>query len=196
VFGRSNDPQSVTPATVQSTPAPDGKGRPTPKRKEAEAANKRPLVPTDRKAAGKTGRAQAKEQRDREYRAMQTGDERFMPAKDRGPLRRFVRDWVDARWNLGELILPAAAVLLVVQLTLSKAAPVLAALAILVLYVFVLAAIIDSWIMWRGLKKALVAKFGKDAPPKGTVSYAVIRTFQIRPSRMPKPQVKHGQRPS
>jgi hypothetical protein len=196
VFGRSNDPQSVTPVTAQATPSPDGKGRPTPKRKEAEAANKRPLVPTDRKAASKTGRQQAKEQRDREYRAMQTGDERFMPAKDRGPVRRFIRDWVDSRWNLAELILPAAAVLLVVQLTLSKAAPVLAALAILVLYVFVLAAIVDGWIMWRRLKKALVAKFGENATPKGTVSYAVIRTFQIRPSRMPKPQVKHGQRPS
>lgn len=182
--------------TAQATPSPDGKGRPTPKRKEAEAANKRPLVPTDRKAAGKAGRQQAKEQRDREYRAMQTGDERFMPAKDRGPQRRFVRDYVDARWNLAELILPAAAVLLVVQLTLSNAAPLLAALAILVLYVFVLAAIIDGWIMWRGLKKVYAAKFGVDAPPKGTLSYALIRTFQIRPSRMPKPQVKHGQRPS
>ncbi|GIG19783.1 hypothetical protein Cch01nite_05070 [Cellulomonas chitinilytica] len=196
MFGRSNDPQDATPVTAQATPSPDGKGRPTPKRKEAEAANKRPLVPTDRKAAGKAGRQQAKEQRDREYRAMQTGDERFMPAKDRGPQRRFVRDWVDARWNLAELILPAAAVLLVVQLTLSKAAPLLAALAILVLYVFVLAAIVDGWLMWRRLKKAFAAKFGIDAPPKGTMSYALIRTFQIRPSRMPKPQVKHGQRPS
>ena len=84
VFGRSNDPQPVTPALTESTPSPTdpGKGRPTPKRKVSEAANKRPLVaPTTKK----TSRAQAKAQRDVEYRAMQTGDERNMPAKDRGP---------------------------------------------------------------------------------------------------------------
>ncbi|KQY47784.1 DUF3043 domain-containing protein [Cellulomonas sp. Root137] len=191
MFGRSNDPQPVTPALTESTPPSDaGKGRPTPKRKVSEAANKRPLVaPTTKKAS----REQAKAQRDIEYRAMQTGDERNMPLKDRGPVRRYIRDSVDARWNLGEFFLPVAAVFLVIQFALAKTG--FAVFAILALYVYIIAAVIDGWLMWRGLKKRLVAKFGIEQLPRGAAMYAVLRAFQIRPSRMPKPQVKHGQRP-
>ncbi len=193
MFGRSNDPQPLAPALTESSPSPTepGKGRPTPKRKVAEAANKRPLVaPTTKKAT----REQAKAQRDLEYRAMQTGDERNMPAKDRGPVRRYIRDAVDARWNLGEFFLPMAAVFLVIQFVLSKTP--LALFAILALYVYIIAAVIDGWLMWRSVKKRLVAKFGAEQIPRGAAMYAVLRAFQIRPSRMPKPQVKHGQRPS
>jgi hypothetical protein len=193
VFGRSNDPQPVTPALTESTPPPAdaGKGRPTPKRKVSEAANKRPLVAP---ATKKASRERAKAQRDIEYRAMQTGDERNMPAKDRGPVRRFIRDSVDARWNLGEFFLPVAAVFLVIQFALAKTG--LAVFAILALYVYIIAAVIDGWLMWRGLKKRLTAKFGVEQIPRGAAMYAVLRAFQIRPSRMPKPQVKHGQRPA
>ncbi len=192
MFGRSNDPQPVTPALTESTPPPTdaGKGRPTPKRKVSEAANKRPLVAP---ATKKASRERAKAQRDIEYRAMQTGDERNMPAKDRGPVRRFIRDSVDARWNLGEFFLPVAAVFLVIQFALAKTG--FAVFAILALYVYIIAAVIDGWLMWRGLKKRLVAKFGIEQIPRGAAMYAVLRAFQIRPSRMPKPQVKHGQRP-
>jgi len=193
VFGRSNDPQPVTPALTESAPPPTdaGKGRPTPKRKVSEAANNRPLVaPTTKKAT----REQAKAQRDVEYRAMQTGDERNMPAKDRGPVRRYIRDAVDARWNLGEFFLPMAAVFLVIQFALAKTG--LAVVAILALYIYILAAAIDGWLMWRSVKKRIVAKFGAEHIPRGVAMYAVLRAFQIRPARLPKPQVKHGQRPS
>ncbi|MBO3084147.1 DUF3043 domain-containing protein [Cellulomonas fengjieae] len=194
MFGRSNNSQPVTPALSESTPSPadPGKGRPTPKRKVAEAANKRPLVaPATKKAT----RERAKAQRDLEYRAMQTGDERHMPAKDRGPVRRYVRDSVDARWNLGEFFLPVAAVFLVIQFALAQSG--LAILAILALYVYIIAAVIDVWLMWRGLKKRVAAKFPADQiPARGLAMYAVLRAFQIRPSRLPKPQVKHGQRPA
>jgi len=183
----------VTPALTESTPPPTsaGKGRPTPKRKEAEAANKRPLVAP---ATKKANRERAKAQRDIEYRAMQTGDERNMPAKDRGPVRRYIRDSVDSRWNLGEFFLPMAVIFLVIQFALAKTG--LAVFAILALYVYIIASVFDAWLMWRGMKKRLVAKFGIEQLPRGAAMYAVLRAFQIRPSRMPKPQVKHGQRPA
>ena len=194
MFGRSND-QPVTPALSEGTPPTDaGKGRPTPKRKVSEAANKRPLVNTDRKGAAKTDRAKAKSQRDIEYRAMQTGDERNMPAKDRGPVRRFMRDAVDSRWNLGEFFLPVAAVLLVAQFAFASTQ--LGAYAIVLLYTFVILATFDGFLLWRSVKKRLRAKFGPDVFLKGAAMYTVLRAFQIRPSRLPKPQVKHGQRPS
>jgi len=172
-----------------------GKGRPTPKRKTAEAANKRPLVTTDRKGAAKVDRARAKEQRSREYQAMQTGDERFLPVKDRGPVRRYIRDYVDSRWNLGELFLPVAFILLITQMLTSSWAYV--TLSVLgALYLYVLATIVDAFLMWRGLRKRLRAKFGANGEQRGLTMYAVMRVFQIRRARLPKPQVKHGQRPA
>jgi Flp pilus assembly protein TadB len=180
--------------------APDGpgagKGRPTPKRRQAEAANKRPLVPDDRKAAAKAARLDARAKRDREFEALKTGDERYLPAKDRGPARRYIRDHVDARRNLGEFFLPMAVVLLVLQVTLAQVNAGLAVFSLLFLYVFVIAMMVDAFIMWRTLKKRLVAKFGADAIPRGVAMYAVMRVFQLRRSRLPKPQVKHGEYPA
>lgn len=187
-------PDATTSASTTSS-GEVGKGRPTPKRKEAEAANRRPLVTTDRKGAAKADKARAKEQRAREYQALQSGDERFLPVKDRGPVRRYIRDFVDARWNLGELFLPVAFVLLIAQML--TASWVYVALSVLgALYLYVLATAIDAFIMWRKLKKRLVAKFGAEGQQRGLTMYAVLRVFQIRRARLPKPQVKHGQYPS
>ena len=200
MFGRKQDPPPTVDApVVEEPPKPgtSGKGRPTPSRKEAEARNKRPLVPADRRAAAKDARAKQRVQRELEYQAMRTGDERHMPLRDKGPVRRYVRDYVDARWNLGELFLPIAAVMLVIQFATARTASVVAFASLLLLYVYIMASLADAWLMWRGLRKRLVAKFGESGlPPRGLAMYAVLRAFQVRPSRLPKPQVKHGQRPS
>ncbi|MFS0705246.1 DUF3043 domain-containing protein [Cellulomonas sp. 179-A 9B4 NHS] len=205
MFGRKQDPPPTTAAPQPSAPASSpstaddlrsGKGRPTPTRKEAEARNRRPLVPEDRRAAARSARTKQRAQRELEYQAMRTGDERHMPARDRGPVRRYVRDHVDARWNLGEFFLPVAAVFLVLQMVTAAAAPTLAFLSLAILYVFIIAAIVDGWLMWRGLKKRLHARFDAAQIPNGMTMYAVLRAFQVRPSRLPKPQVKHGQYPS
>lgn len=200
MFGRKQDPPLTPPATTPENPQTDevrtGKGRPTPTRKEAEARNRRPLVPEDRRAAARSAKVKVREQRELEYQAMRTGDERHMPARDRGPVRRYVRDHVDARWNLGEFFLPVAAVFLVLQFVTATTAPDLAFVALVVLYVFILAMIVDAWLMWRGLKRRLRARFEASQIPNGMAMYAVLRAFQVRPSRLPKPQVKHGQYPS
>ncbi|MBO3093701.1 DUF3043 domain-containing protein [Cellulomonas dongxiuzhuiae] len=199
MFGRKQDPPPEVDAPLvpePPQPAPQGKGRPTPRRKESEARNRRPLVPADRRAAAKDARVKARVQRDLEYQAMRNGDERHMPARDRGPVRRYVRDSVDARWNLGELFLPLAAAFLVLQFVTARGAPVVAFASLVLLYVYILASVVDAWIMWRGLKKRLTVKFGESTLPRGLMMYAVLRAFQVRPSRLPKPQVKHGQHPA
>ncbi|WP_309134176.1 DUF3043 domain-containing protein [Cellulomonas sp.] len=200
MFGRKQDPPLTTPApTPEQTPADEvrtGKGRPTPTRKEAEARNRRPLVPEDRRAAARSAKQKVREQRELEYQAMRTGDERHMPLRDRGPVRRYVRDYVDARWNLGEFFLPTAAVFLVLQMVTATSAPTVAFASLVILYVFILAMIVDAWLMWRGLKRRLRAQFDASQIPTGMAMYAVLRAFQVRPSRLPKPQVKHGQRPA
>ncbi|WP_146902168.1 DUF3043 domain-containing protein [Cellulomonas aerilata] len=171
-----------------------GKGRPTPKRRAAEAANRRPLVPTDRKAAAKAAKVAARADRDRQYRAMQTGDERFLPLRDRGPVRRYIRDSVDARWSLGEFFLPIALVFVALTALFSQNLAVSGILMVL-LYAIVLATILDAFLMWRRMRKRIAAKFGPESLERGMGMYAAMRVFQLRRGRMPKPQVKHGQHP-
>lgn len=204
MFGRSKDSTAPSDLVAQApltdeTPGivegPGGKGRPTPKRKVAEAANRRPLVPNDRKAAAKDAKAAQRVERDRQYAAMQTGDERYLPAKDKGPVRRYVRQYVDARWSLGELFLPVAIVMLLLNMLLTSVSPQLAFLGLVVLYLFIIGMVVDVTIMWRKLRKRLTAKFGDDAIQRGLMMYAITRVFQIRRARLPKPQVKHGEYP-
>lgn len=170
-----------------------GKGRPTPKRRTAQQANKRPLVPADRRAAYKASKAKQREQRARMNQAMLTGDERYLPARDRGPVRRYVRDVVDARFNLAEYFLPAS-LLIVLVVLFAGDRPAFALAAILAIYVFVLAAIVDAVILGRSVKRRVEAKFGE--VPRGTRMYAAMRAFQMRRTRMPRPMVKRGQRPA
>lgn len=200
MLGREKTPQ--TPPADEQPKA--GKGRPTPSRKESEAANKRPLVPADRKAAGKDARAAARTQRDREYQAMQKGDVAHMPAQHRGPVRTYVRDWVDARRSLGEYFLPVALVLFIAAAVLtgplakqgSTGAFIVFGMYILV-YVYLLASVIDTFLIWRKVRVRLTAKFGADAArARGLAMYAAARVFMFRRLRTPKPRVKHGQYPS
>ena len=90
---------------------------------------------------------------------MVTGDDAHLPARDKGPVRRFIRDYVDARWNIGEFMLPV----MLVVLALSFVRPELGAdVVFFMVYGLLLVAAVDAVIMWRGLKKKLVAKFGAD----------------------------------
>lgn len=202
---KKSSPES-TPAIAESNVAADalekanaktgGKGRPTPTRAEAEAARKRPLVPEDRRAAAKAQRAKERVARDSEYEAMKTGDEANMPYRDRGPVKRYIRDFVDARWNVGEYFLFAAAVFLVMTL-LSNLSPWISLVGLLLMYLVVIIAVIDGFILWRQLKKRLVTKFGDGVlNTRGLMMYAITRAFQFRRGRLPKPVVKHGEYPA
>lgn len=183
------DRPSATPEPVDGP----GKGRPTPKRSKAQEANKRPLVPTDRRAAYRADKEKRKAVRAKANEAMLTGDDRYLPLRDRGPLRRYARDFVDARWNLGEFFLPASIGIVLVVL-LAGERPAFAVAAILVIYLTVAAAVIDAVIMTRKLKKRLIATFGDY--PKGTGMYSAMRAFQIRRTRLPRPLIKRGDYPA
>ncbi|QAY71327.1 DUF3043 domain-containing protein [Xylanimonas protaetiae] len=185
----STDPVAQAAEIEQAGAA--GKGRPTPKRSVSEAANKRPLVPADRRAAQRDARSRQKESRARSYEGMQRGEERYLPARDKGAQRRYVRDWVDARWNLGEFFLPVAFAFIVLNFVVIQFGEAAAFLVLVALYVVVLVAVADGVVLWFRLKRKLKAKFG--TVEKGTAMYAVMRAFQIRRSRIPRPTYKkHG----
>ncbi len=170
-----------------------GKGRATPTRREKEAARKRPLVPNDRAEARKKARATVQAQRERARIGMANGDERYLPMRDRGPQRKFVRDYVDARFSIGEFLLPV--MFMVVIISFIPQAEV-AVFSFVVLYAFLLLAVVDAVFLGFTLKRKLEAKFGETRVDNGYRWYAAMRAFQLRTMRLPKPQVGRRQFPS
>lgn len=181
----TNAPQQSSDSTSNK------KGTPTPSRKEAQAARKKnPLIGGDKKAANKQARERYRMERAKEMQALRTNDEANLPIRDRGPVRKYIRNYVDARRNFGEYLLIAAIVFILITI-ISKSLPNVALYAILGLYGLFIISIVDTIIMWRQLKKRLINKFGQDAV-RGTLMYAVTRSLQLRRMRLPKPVVKHG----
>jgi hypothetical protein len=193
VFGRSKTTEQPQAQTLERPVREGAKNRPTPKRREQEAARKRPLVVTDRKAARESDKLKRREAQLKQRQAMVSGDDAHLPARDKGPVRRFIRDYVDARRNLGEFMLPVMVLVLALSFIPSPYVFVFVSVGV---YGLLGAAALDSWLMWRRLKKVLVAKFGEDKVGRGLAMYAVMRGFQIRRSRMPRPLVKRGEFPA
>ncbi|HXF03601.1 MAG TPA: DUF3043 domain-containing protein [Arthrobacter sp.] len=193
MFGRKKEASTPQETIDQAHPAQprDGKGAPTPRRKDQEAARRRPLVPNDRKAARDANRVAQADQRLKMREAMNTGDERYLPFRDKGPQKRFVRDFVDARWVLGEFLIVFALIFVILSFIrdLNVQAFILVGFWVLLGLVAV-----DAIILGRQLKKRLTAKFGE--VERGAVWYGVMRGLQLRRMRLPKPQVKRGQYPS
>lgn len=191
VFGRKKSLNDDLVEQSQAPPErPGAKNRPTPKRRDQEAANKRPLIVTDRKVARSKDKVARREALAKQRQGMLTGDDRYLPARDKGARRRFIRDTVDARWNLGEFMLPV--MLLVLLLSFIRLPWALLAVFVLV-YGLIGLAIIDAVLMWLRTKKKLAAKFG--GGERGDAMYAIMRAFQMRRTRMPKPQVARGRHP-
>lgn len=184
------DDKAQEPVEQKAQEPAVGKGRPTPKRKDAQAQNLRPLVPKDRDASRKAAKARMRERENAEYEAMQTGDVNHMPKAERLPWRIYIRDYVDARFNLGEFFIPVAFVILVASIFVTYKWPSLALPLMALMYVYLFAVIIDIAIMWRKLKKKLIEKYGEKSVAKGmrSASYAWSRAIQIRRWRLPKPR--------
>jgi hypothetical protein len=180
------------PSESTTNDAPGGKGRPTPTRKEAEAAaRERARAGMDKKAAQKLLRDKRSDSNRKMRQGLRTGEEKYLPARDQGPVRRFVRDWVDSRISVAEFLLPLLIVIMVLQASgshrMQSFSSGLWAATILLL-------LVDTfWIRMR-LHRALRAKFPADSL-KGTTFYALVRMLQLRFMRLPKPRVKIGQTP-
>ncbi len=175
-----------------ATASKQGKGVPTPSRSKQEAANKRPLVPDDRKEAARQQKVKSQAGRERARIGMANGEDKYLPVRERGPQKRFVRDYVDARFSVGEIMIP---VMFVVILLTFIPSPEVQTYGILGLWGFFLIAVVDSVILGFTVKRKLEAKFGASKTEK-VRWYAAMRALQLRPMRLPKPQVKRGQYPS
>src|SRR5699024_1553442 len=168
----------------------EGKGRPTPKRRDQEAANRRPLISDNRKVAKQQNKQAVAEERARMRRAPDTGEEKYLPARDRGPQRRYTRDYVDAPWRVGVCLHIGVLLFLALSLVPTPAMQLASSIGMLV---FVFLVIFEGFWVGFPVKKRLEAKFGVMEP--GTRWYAAMRGTQMRRMRLPRPQVKRGQFP-
>ncbi|HVF03553.1 MAG TPA: DUF3043 domain-containing protein [Frankiaceae bacterium] len=173
---------------------PRGKGRPTPKRSEAQKARKQPVVTPRGTAAKGDKRADKAERaaaRRRMREAMRTGDERYYPAIAAGPERALVRDVVDARRSIGWLAIPGWFLGLLLTLVPAPAAQAAGTL-MFPIVVFIL--IGDSMGAARDVRKALDARWpdGTKQPRKSLTWYGIARNTQFRRQRMPRPRVERG----
>ncbi|MER5460871.1 DUF3043 domain-containing protein [Streptomyces sp. NPDC002668] len=169
------------------------KGRPTPKRSEAQTQRRRASssAPTDRKEAAKRQREARRVDMAKQREALASGDERYLPARDKGPVRRFVRNFVDSRFCIAEFFLPLAVVILVLSMVRIGSLQNIALLLWLGVIVLI---VIDSIGLAFRLKKQLNERFPNESK-RGAIAYGLMRTLQMRRLRLPKPQVKRGERP-
>ncbi|MBX9393130.1 DUF3043 domain-containing protein [Streptomyces sp. TRM72054] len=195
---RAKDEKAAVAAQAQLTDSKQPrdpqapKGRPTPKRSEAQS-QRRSVANTSmtRKEAAKRQRDERRAAMERQRQALAGGDERYLPARDKGPVRRFARDFVDSRFNIAEYFLPMAVVILVLSMV---RVPALQSIALLLWLVVIVLIVLDSFVTGYRLKKRLAERF-PDENRRGAVAYALMRSLQMRRLRLPKPQVKRGERP-
>ncbi|WP_396893347.1 DUF3043 domain-containing protein [[Mycobacterium] wendilense] len=191
--------------TVEAAKTTPPKGRPTPKRDEgrrrgpvapapmttAEARKRRkemagPKLPkAERKAARLERRAKLNENRER----MMAGEEAYLLPRDKGPVRRYVRDLVDSRYNVLGLFMPIALIMIFSML----AAPQVQAFISPAMLLLMAALAVDAVILSRRVNRAVDEKFPDNTESNWRLGfYAAGRASQLRRMRAPKPQVNRG----
>lgn len=193
--------ETAVSMTKAATPS---KGRPTPKRREAQGKKRGPIAPApltakeararrkatkgtreDRKAAAAERKLAMQDRRAR----MLAGDEKFLLPRDQGPVRAFVRDIVDARRNLAGLFMPMALVLILSMF----AAPGLQTIVTLVMLVMMLFMAIEAFILGKLVNNRVLERFPDTTDTGFKLGwYAFVRASQIRRMRAPKPRVGPG----
>jgi Protein of unknown function (DUF3043) len=164
-----------------------GKGKPTPKRSEAERA-RRYNAPGDRKEALRQSRTRDRSARTRKTEAMRRGEEWALPAKDKGPVRALARDLVDSRRRASEFYMYGLVVLLFLLFLHDK---VVQTVLPLLLIVMVLIMVVEGYFVGRRVTTLANERFPGQST-RGIKMYAAMRALQIRQLRFPKPRVKPG----
>src|SRR5690606_4995291 len=121
---------------------------------------------------------------------MMDGDDRYVLSRDRGEVRRFVRDWVDTHRRLINWFMPLALFVILFQLisypTLLVYSPTLFLSPIAVV-------VIDGIFLGRTVNRVVRERFPETEDTGfGLGWYAVMRATQPRVLRTPRPRVRPG----
>lgn len=203
-FLRRSAGESETPEATDAEQGPAeptrtaGKGRPTPKRRDAEAKRRGPAPPPPRtqREASRLARANRPDKDERRRAALErrermaAGDDKYLMPRDKGPVKAYIRDVVDSRPHLMGLFMPLALIVLV-----SVVVPVPAAQQYLSLFslVALTTMIVEGVALGFSVTRKARAKFpDEQIGALGTGWYAFTRASQLRRMRIPKPRVSRG----
>lgn len=192
MFGRKKNDAQVAAVQDEHADSSLGKGRPTPSRREAEQARKQQLrIPSDPKAAKKAAKERDRVAREEQRRGMMSGDPRYLPTRDQGPVRAFARDFVDGRFSLAEYFVFVAIGVLLLGFIQNQAVQTVITLGF---YIFTAIMAVDILIVLIQLRSAVAKQF-PDESRKGLSWYAGLRMIQMRRLRLPAPRVRIGGKP-
>lgn len=181
------DVEPATTSTENTGPKPTGKKGPTPKRRDREAENFRPLVPEDRKAARREAQTKLRAEQAKAREGMAKGDDRYLRPGERGPQKRFLRDFIDSRFTVGELLIPLMfLVIFATMLPMQEAA----SYAMFGIWAFIAIAVVEGVILGIMIRRRVAEVVGPDRLEKGFILQALSRSMQMRFLRMPRAQVK------
>lgn len=192
--------EAATASTVPAEPAVTRKGRPTPKRRDAEGRRGPVKAPTTRKEAAARQRQLAREQRTarkaekprsmaEQRAAIRRGDESALPRRDRGPTRRLARDYVDSHRMFSNYLL-----LLFPLMIAGSFVKALYGVQLVIIAAFLLL-MVEWYLVGRRIRALAIERFGSaESGPMGIGFYAGSRAYLPRRWRMPAPQVQIGEK--
>jgi hypothetical protein len=141
-----------------------------------------------RKEAYRRVRKKQAQERVRVREGMARGDDKYLQKRDRGPVRRLARDYVDARRTAGSYLMWSFFVIFAISLLPFMLAK------IIVPFMFPLLlgiALVEGLIISQRVKKTAAERFpGEDL--SGVGMYAAMRSMQMRRLRLPKPRLQPG----
>jgi Protein of unknown function (DUF3043) len=184
--GKTAGRDSGSAGSVQRPAGTPGKGRPTPKRREAAPRRQPIAAPGTRKEAYRSQRERQRADRTKRAEGLRRGDERYLPAKDQGPVKALARDYVDSRRMLSEYYLYAAGVMIIFLFV-----PTLQPLVYPLILATLVTVITEGLVTGRRVRKLAAQRFPGEST-RGVALYAVMRSAQIRKFRLPPPRVKRG----
>lgn len=186
--GREVD-ASAPPGSAANRATTASKGRPTPKRSEAERRRQPYTAPSDRKEANRQYRQREREARNRKLQGMQRGEQWALPPRDRGPVKALARDYVDSRRRLSEFYMYG---LLVMMVLLFVPNPLIRGIVPLVVIAAILIMLVEGIFIGYRVRVLSQQRLPEEST-RGVRLYAAMRALQIRRLRVPKPRVKPGE---
>jgi hypothetical protein len=165
------------------------KGRPTPKRSEAEKRRRQPYTaPADKKAAVQQTRQRDRASRAQKLEAMRRGEEWALPRKDQGKVRALARDVVDSRRTASEYYLFGVFVLVALLFAPGLRKTLIVDYVVLGVLVVIIS---EGWYTGRKVMGLARQRYPGEST-RGVRMYAALRSTQLRKLRMPPPRVKVG----
>ena len=190
----AQSPDSPAEVKQPRSAAQAAKGRPTPKRSEAERNRRQPITGSGSRSRAPASprtpeeKARARGDRARKYEAMKQGETWALNPRDRGPAKALARDYIDSKRRISEYYMYILVLLLAAVFLRNKTEQQYISPLVLVLVVII---VIDAQVIRRSLRK-LVGERLPGESTRGLTMYAVMRALQIRRFRTPAPRLKPG----